>query len=153
VTADQHLARECRAFARYLSGRTPSDEVEAWYRRADPDRVAPTRGAPAIDRALLAAARWGAPWTRMADGYARFVRPVGPLRRRLTLMLAILENAPDTHPALHSADVGRRSVVVARLVGHLAASGVALVSGLVVFGPVHLVLGLAGPRHTPATDP
>ena len=37
--------------------------------------------------------------TSIADTYARFARPYGDLRRRLTLMLALLE----THGATHAA--------------------------------------------------
>ncbi len=50
-----------------------------------------------IDRWLLVVARTGPAGARLADSYARILRPHGPLRHRLVLFLAILENSPCSH--------------------------------------------------------
>ncbi len=132
------LDREARALTRYLIGRAPSDYHLACYRRGR------SRQGPAdarIDRVLLKAAGAGRVAARIADGYARVARPTGGFRRRVTLMVAILENAPDSHLRLTEALVGPIPLIVARVVIGLAASAAAMALGMIVFGPIDLGLG------------
>jgi hypothetical protein len=93
---------------------------------------------------VLFAARGG--WrVRVADAYARIFRPHGALRQKLTLLLAVLESAPATHREFTSGGSG-----VAAAIGRSALSllgfGVAFLTGLLLLGPVHLVLSRARPR-------
>jgi hypothetical protein len=131
--------RECRIWSRYLAGAKVSPEIVDWYRRSLPSAAVDPGDERPIDRILLAAARVGGPFTRTADGYARLVRPTGPLRRRLTLLLAILENAPETHQGLNRGAEGSGPGVALALTVSLAASALAMVVGLLGFGLLHLV--------------
>jgi hypothetical protein len=146
--AARATARECRTFCRYLIGRAPSEYLVGWYQRGIESASGWPTGAPPIDRALLAAARLGGPVLRAADGYARLFRSTGSLRRRLTLLAAILENAPDTHLVIHRGTEGSRGRIVVGLLGSLAASGILTAIGLAGFGLVHLVTGPFGPRQS-----
>ena len=135
---------DCRTLTQYLIGRAPSAYVAECYLRMLPSAAIPT--SRLIDRALLGAARLGGLPCRMADGYARWFRPTGDLRRRLTLLLAILETAPDTHDTVNDAALGSRGWIIAVLLGTLAMSAIAIGLGVIVFGPIHLVSGGDAPR-------
>jgi hypothetical protein len=138
MTDSDRDARECEALTRYLVGSSPSAYVLASYRRLRPSaEVAEGR----LDRALDAAVRLGPAPARVADAYARRFRPTGSLRRRLTLMLAILENAPDTWEQTSAGTAVGPVAGAARMAVTLAASGVALLVGIVVFGPIDLMSG------------
>ncbi len=132
-------ALECEALTRYLVGSRPSAYVLECYRRLRPSAAVP--GGATVDRALDSAVRLGAFPARVADAYARFFRPTGSLRRRLTLMLAILENAPDSYDRIGAGTRGSYPGVAARVGLAMATSGVALLLGLLIFGPIHLATG------------
>ena len=141
------LDREGRALARYLVGREPSAYVLACYRRARGSSGLEPEAA--IERVLLAAARWGGLAARIADGYARLARPTGGFRRRATVMVAILENSPDSHLELNDAATGSPAAIMARAGGTLLASAACLLVGLIVFGPIHLLVA----RRSPGSGP
>ena len=144
---DDALGRECDAFARYLTGAAPGEYVERKYRQAH----AAARGlepgsaprAARFDRALVALARQGPFLARLADAHARVFAPGGLLRRKLVLVLALLEvSAPgrvDT-PSVRSAPG-----LVARAAWTGAVFAFLLVVSTVLLLPVRLVCALAGP--------
>ena len=141
------LAVECDAFTRYLVGQPATGPMTAYYQRAHTTIPYRTTGPlPAVDRALIRAAGSGRIALRSADAYARFFRPTGALRQKLTLCLAILENSPETHAGLNRTEVGNRW----RVLAGVALSGVAFLCslglGVVIFGPLQL---LGGARNRP----
>jgi hypothetical protein len=144
------LDDECRALARYLTGRPPDDYVLTCYRRAADFVPGATDPLQPIDRVLWRAARASRITARSADAYARWFRPAGPLRRRITLLLAILESAPGTHGWFNTAETGSRLRVSLQPAGVVAASAAMLAIGVAGFGPIHLATAWAGPRHDPA---
>jgi hypothetical protein len=143
---DAELRRECRVFCRYLIGREPSAYIVAKYVSGHASWPEAVRD-DALDRALLACAST-APWmTGVADTYAALARRQAVLRRKLILLLAILENAADTHTACDTPIASGRAATVARIaVSGLAWTGRVLVS-VVVFGVVHLVTATTGGRR------
>jgi hypothetical protein len=145
------LARECRAFCRYLVHQEPSDYVIGWYQaghRSIPFGRGP--GPDRFDRILLTMACQGGPLTRIADAYARVLRPRSALRQKLVLLLAIVENCPPAHGYLNSAQVGSKAGLL--LVMAAAGGGFlgALLIGMLLVGPVHLGCALLPPDHRPA---
>jgi hypothetical protein len=146
--SDAELARECAAFARYLADAAATPAMQAYYVRAH--ATIPHRGsglqAP-VDRWLSGAAGRGGLPLRLADAYARFFRPTGPLRQKLTLMLAILENSPETHERLNTSETGRRGAVLAGLALTGLTFAATLAFATLVFGPRQLLGG-----GTAATD-
>ena len=141
------LAVECDALARYLVGHPATLPMRAYYQRAHANIPYRTAGPlSTVDRALIRAAGRGGVLLRAADAYARFFRPTGALRQKLTLCLAILENSPETHGWLNQAETGNRM----RLLAGVALAGVAFLFslgiGIVIFGTVHL---LGGGRPAP----
>lgn len=91
------LARECRALAAYLSGKTCSDAVVAAYVDAHAaGHVLVAAPRPGLDRALLSCAGRGVPVVAIADAYASIFARTSNFRRKLILVLALLETtAPD----------------------------------------------------------
>jgi hypothetical protein len=90
------LERECSVFSRYLASADAGDVLRRHYVRAhDPGMHGPV--APgAADDPLVAWAR-GGPWrARLADVYASRFDRSGPLRRKLVLMVAMLESIGET---------------------------------------------------------
>lgn len=139
VETPEALAAECSALVRYLVGQAATPPMQAYYSRAHatiPYRSGePLRG---VDYALVSAIGTGGVVLRAADAYARFFRPTGPLRQKLTLALAIVENSPGTHATLNRAAVGPRWRVLGDVV--LAGTGflLCLGLGLLFFGPQQL---------------
>ena len=86
------LNEECEVFTRYLLDESPSAKVKASYVRAhEIGTVAPPEGVTTHDRVALALARRGGTWLKMADVNARFFGKGGYLRRKLVMLLALIE--------------------------------------------------------------
>ncbi len=104
------LDRECDVFARYLTGVPAGDYLRTKYREAHGGGgpgagvVGPATGS--FDSALVGFARSGTFATRLADAHARLFANGGLLRRKLVLMLALLEcSAPERVDAVVSRSI------------------------------------------------
>jgi hypothetical protein len=139
------LSAECRALSRYLTGRDPDAYVLARYEAGH--RTIPYRraGRNPIDGALVLFASKGPIRARIADAYARVFRPHGALRQKITLLLAILENAPATHRRFTSGGSGLAAAIWG-IAGALIGFGFSLLAGMLLLGPAHLLLSRAAHR-------
>jgi len=110
VASLEILDLECRIFTKYLAGEDPAGDVLQAYQRAHTvSTVAPDAPPPGpVDRALLRIARVGPRCTRGADGYAAVFAKATLLRRKLVLLVAILESRGDTASKIDSAEPGPR---------------------------------------------
>ena len=139
-TTDLHA--ECRAFTRFLTAGTTTPYVLASYERLLPSAsIGAAAESRLIERALVSFARRGAVPARIADSYARFFLPRSLLRRRLVLLLAILENSPTTERPMNSAIVASPVAVFGRLAVIGVAFAASLLVGVVLFAPLHLASG------------
>lgn len=87
---------ECSAFTRYLVGVEPGDLIRAHYRRAhERGRNGPVEP-DAPEDPLVDFARRGPGAVRLADTWAALFERKGVLRRKLVLLLAMLESSGDT---------------------------------------------------------
>lgn len=137
------LAAECRVFTRHLLGEDPAPAVIDAYVAAHA-RAPHYEAETAFDPRLLGIAvrhRW---LTRLADAYGRLLAPTGLLRRKLVLLLAILETTPPHYRRVDAPLAGSPAATVAALAAHGLAAAVGAAVGLVVFAPLHLVS--RGPR-------
>ena len=136
------LDQECRTFTRYLVRREPTAYVIGKYRAAhaaSPAMQSGGQGGGRFDVRLTAIARRHPLLAVTADAYARMFAPRGLLRKKLVLLLAILETSPvffrdvdlDRAPPLplQAAALGVRFAVFA----------VALLVGTVLFFPLRIV--------------
>ena len=135
------LVKECGVFTRHISGRPATPQVSAQYGAAHQalPGMEPSDG---HERWLLRVARLSPGACRIADAWARLAAPRGALRRKLVVLLAILEVSP---PYAEELDQPRGGVALEWL--RIAASGLVfagvLAIGVVLFLPARLA---AGPR-------
>jgi hypothetical protein len=132
------VERECRIFTRHLTGRSPTPYVISKYCEAQSLLAAPCEGC--IDSWLIPFARLHRLTAGIADSYARFFAPRGELRRKLVLLLAILESAPPFFSDIDRPVPGSRPVQVLGIAGRFAAFACGLTIGVIGFLPLQLVL-------------
>jgi hypothetical protein len=102
-------------FCRYLLGEDPPADVVAAYSAAhDVGGVEMNGERGVLDLALLRIARVGPAFARIADAYAALFARTSLLRRKLVLMLAILESG-RTAAALEAITPGSRAGFVLRV--------------------------------------
>jgi hypothetical protein len=141
--SDPALDRECATFTRYLTGARPTSGVVAWYVRAHavrPGLVA----TDTFERSLLTMARLGGPATRAADAFARLFEPRGVLRRKLVVLLAVLEVTPPFAAGIDRVPRGGPAVAWLRLAASGLAAALAALVGIVILLPLRLVLPSSG---------
>jgi hypothetical protein len=86
------LERECEVFSRCLSGEPPGDYVRQQYLAAHrAGAVEAPGGATPFERAVVTLARLGPGMARALDAHARVFANGSLLRRKLVLLLALLE--------------------------------------------------------------
>ena len=102
---DEALDRECSVFCRYLIGQEPNEYVKRKYRDAHRSLSwARVDQANPSDIFLLHVARIR-PWSsKVIDAYARVFRPASLVRKKLILLLAILESCAPSHLYLDAVD-------------------------------------------------
>ncbi len=132
------LEREARVLGRYLAGGTIPTHLLTRY--ADHVSAADPPGRDDLDRVLLRVAIWGGLLTPMADAYARWFRPAGVLRRRLTILCALIESSPPYHIALGEPRVGSRWATMAALGMTMLRGALTLAGAVLLFGPMHVGL-------------
>jgi hypothetical protein len=131
---------QARTFGVYLGSRgLPADLLQR-YGAAVADWDAQ---ALRCDRWLTRIASMHPALTSLTDAYSRVARPYGDLRRRLTLMLALLESHAATHAVYDRARPSGRVTAWLALGGAAAVWGARLLLAIVLLAPVHLVANLA----------
>ena len=127
-TIDEPLEREAEAIGRYLLGSAPSAvEIERYVRGVRalfPD--APRRETAVVEFALRRP--WALP---LLDGACGLVEPDSLLRRKLILMLAVLETSPGLAEAFEPV-TGPRAAVLARLCLRASKGAARCLAGLAI---------------------
>jgi hypothetical protein len=133
------LEEECRVFTRYLLGSVPHDYVLGKYVEAHKVTtafVSKTR----FDSFLMRTAVRHPLLVKLADSYSRIAAPRSVLRKKLVLLLAILETSSLSSRMIDTEVVSGKATLVLRLVGRGAASVASLALGSLVFLPAQLFL-------------
>lgn len=131
------LEAECGRLTRYLLGEAPSSYVVACYLRAH--RASPAFAPQdAFDRVALrlAAAPLGAP---LADAHARLFAPTSTLRRKLVLLLAILETSAPSFRRVDAPGPRLAALAWLRLAWIGLTAGLAALLGCLLLLPVQAV--------------
>ena len=140
---EARLAQEAKIFSEALIGQPASDYVARQYARGHVALpLAPEQG---FDAVLMRVARNGPLFARIADAYASRFAKRAILRRKLSLMLAILESSSPGDRAFTPIAASPAGVVF-----RLAAAGtVAIIFtllGIAFVGPLHLASRLGSFR-------
>ena len=144
MTADKALPRaaECEVFSRYLMGAAAGRYVQEKYADAHEKNPA-LEPASRFEHLLVSVAAAGHGWTRLADSYARVLAPRSALRKKLALLLALLEYSWPEHERLDAADAGNLAAHLARFAGHGLIFLACFLLAAVLLLPAQVALGLA----------
>ncbi|HUU36473.1 MAG TPA: NAD-dependent epimerase/dehydratase family protein [Vicinamibacterales bacterium] len=135
--------RECRVFTRHLLGVEADASVLDTYRDAIA-RVPALASKSAFDDVLLATARRGAAWTHIADAYSALLARDSALRRRLVMVLAILETRAPFHHRIDAPDGVPGLKLWTRVGLRVVLAAVSLAAGVLVFAPVRVAVAVLG---------
>ena len=143
---NEREVREARTFASYLGSPSFPSEISDRYRQA----IADWRSGPPdrFDAWLVRFAVKGPAFTALADSYARVARPYGDLRRRLTLMLALLETHGATHGVYDRARPSSAAAAWLALAGAGTMWALRSVLAALICAPAHLLLGAKSSRQS-----
>ncbi len=143
---NEREVREARTFASYLGSPSFPSEISDRYHAAIGDwRIG---SYDRFDAWLVGFAATSPALTSLADTYARFARPYGDLRRRLTLMLALLETHGATHAAYDRARTSAAAAAWLALAGAGTVWALRALLAAVICAPAHLVLGAKSSRQS-----
>jgi NADH dehydrogenase len=138
--ADAALDGECRVFVRYLLGADADTYVTEKYAAAN--AALALSPVSRFDSALLTFARLGPLCTRLADSYAGLFFRTAALRKRLVLLVAILETHAPFHQTIDRTVGGSRPLLFARLSIATAGALLSLLAGTLIFAPTRALLAL-----------
>jgi len=135
------LDRESLVFCRYLVGEKPNDYIQRKYREAHRSRPLASRdpSLPAEDL-LVRIARISPLTTRIIDSYTRVVRPVSLIRKKLVLLLAILESSAPTYKYIDSVDAISIPAFLLRSVQRFLSFALLSAVAILLVFPLDLVL-------------
>jgi hypothetical protein len=125
------LTLEGTVIGRYLLGVDPPEILIDRYRRANESLFGDP--VPDEDRIVLDFVH-AHPWSlSLLDSGLGLVRPRSRLRKKMVVMLAILETTPRFAADFEPCAAGRVGTI-ARLIGHAAVAAARVVAGLVLYG-------------------
>ncbi len=142
---NERQVKEARTFASYLGSPSVPSEIAERYHQAIQDW--PVVPSDRFDAWLLRFAASSPALTSIADTYARRARPYGDLRRRLTLMLALLETHGATHHAYDRAHASSAAAAWLALAGVGTLWALRTLLAGVICAPAHLLLGAKTPAR------
>jgi hypothetical protein len=140
LSDDARLDRECVVFCRYLIGQEPNEYVKKKYRAAHQAASLRNSGESRADAFLVTVASIAPGTTKIIDAYTRIFRPYSTVRKKLILLLAILESCAPTHGYLDSVDASSIPLLLLRLVSRCVIFALAVVCGVLIVFPGELML-------------
>jgi len=148
LTERDELDSECRVFCQYLIGLKPNDYVLEKYREAHrSSHLYRVSDSNSFERILTNFASISPLAARVSDVYGFLLLKNSLLRRKLVLLLAILENSVPSHSYFGSVIEGGIAMLILRLAWRASLSLVALLIGVVFVGPFHLFVLLRSKLH------
>jgi hypothetical protein len=97
-----------------------------------------------VDRLIIAFAKIHPAATRIADCYAALFLREGVLRRKLVVLLAILESCAPSYSRLDNVDETLPSLMVLSMIKSVCASGLLLLIAVLTFLPAHALFATMG---------
>jgi hypothetical protein len=133
------LARECSVFTEYLLGCAATSYVVRKY--SDAHQISEVfETGNRFDFLLLRIARADWRMAKVADSYSRVFAPQTLLRKKLVLLLAILETSSPSYRLIDTVEGGSKLLLWIRLAGRGAVSVLSLLLGIAMFFPTQLLM-------------
>jgi hypothetical protein len=139
------LHRECEVFCRYLVGRPPDAYILAKYVEAH-QLTRNYAGGSRFDRLLVAVAAWATVFAGLTDSYCALFARQCLLRRKLILLLAILESCAPAHGFFDAIEPTPVAILALRLLGRGILFGIRVAAAALVLLPLQVALGGSTPR-------
>jgi hypothetical protein len=139
AASESSIKQECERFTQYLLDGPVYPYAVRKYVQAHQVCDDFSTG-DAFDLFLVRAARVHWVVTKAADGYARFFAPRTLLRKKLVLLLAILETSSPSSRFLESAVIMPLPLLLLRLAVRGLLSTLSFTAAVVVFLPAQLIL-------------
>jgi hypothetical protein len=142
----RELEAEVATFARYLSDADPDPFVVGKYVAAHDAGAVEPPGTSRHERSVVALARRSAALTRMLDAHSRVFANGNLLRRKLVLVLALLETRSPGAERLDTAAPGSRLALFARIAAFGALFAVRVILAALLLVPVRIAGAFRGSR-------
>lgn len=139
---DQILSSECQTFCRYVFECDADAYVTRKYLEAH--QLVSCLGiheSNPFDQSLIWFANQGPLFARFADSYCRVFRNGALLRRKLVLLLAIVECAPHTASLFDQPHTSSKSAFIGRLILETLVFATMALAGWVVFSLIRVLVG------------
>ncbi len=136
------IERECRVYCRYLIGKDPDQYILRKYREGYLKTGIEGGGDSPFDNLVMSLARINPVFTCLADTYTRFFLQNSSFRKKLILLLAILESYGPTYSYIDSTDDKGKAWFYLGSVYRVFVFGAALFISVVFFLPLHLVYSM-----------
>ena len=134
------LQEECSVLTAYLVRMQPSPYVKEQYTRATHIHgLAFDEDFSCFDRTTVGLARSGRMLARCADAYCAIFHRRGVLRRKLTVLAAILEHVAPTSEAFDRVEASHFARTVLSLAAHGCIAAAALLLGVMVLLPASML--------------
>ncbi len=131
---------ECRIFSQHLVGVHPNPYIIRKYQEAHQSGHPPgSEGQGSFDRFLLSFVRVGALTTYIADVYCALFYKGAYFRKKLVLLLAILECAPESYSIIDRPDGCSKFKLLGKCMGRGLSFSGAMLASFVTLLPAHLV--------------
>lgn len=141
-THSHRLEEECQIFCKYLIDQKPDRYVLQKYR--DGHSISSLRqnsSAGRFDTTLIKIAKLNTFAAKAVDAYTRMFYNRALIRKKLVLLLAILESRAPSHSYFDSADSCAKPVLFTRLLQNLVVFAMSLLFSAIILVPLHLAFG------------
>jgi|GEM_PF-852457 hypothetical protein len=138
-TLSQVLDLECNTLTHYLIQRAPTPYILAKYREAH--QVSPKLarlGAAPFDRFLVELSRKNIALTKLVDAYTALFFRNAAVRKKMVLLLAILESCAPTYPIFDQPDANGRAAFLLCFVRQGIVFALSLMVAAILLLPLHL---------------
>ena len=134
------LSRECDVFCRYLLKQEPNDYIRKKYQKAHQAEGSTLKAFDdAFDVKLLKIATLHHFATRIVDTYTVIFFKHSIVRKKLILLLAILESCGSTCHYLDSFNQLPKSILFIRIMKYVMAFSIVILVSMIVLCPIHII--------------
>jgi hypothetical protein len=139
-----NLTQECLVFCRYLSGVSPDNYVLGKYNNANKINSEMYRNQKTyFEEILITLARIHPLFTQLVDTYAVFLCKNAIIRKKLVLLLAILESCPSERYRLDSIIRHSRFILSLIILRKLITFTLILCFAIVLLLPLHIITDIS----------